>query len=132
MNLIKQSSASFKGDSLNLQNVEANDAGRYWCEIRSASYKAIGEYGTDAKSVLLDVDDKKSELNEEFNCKGLSDGVYPDEKDCKKYYECAAHIIYHRECPISTVFYQDKNNLAIYGCYDLDQVPPPCGKKKQN
>lgn len=120
----------YVGDSLVIQNVQADDTGRYWCEIRSASYKSIGECGTDAKSMLLVVSDSDSpDLDKEFDCNGLSDGAYPNENDCNRYYECVNSILYKRQCPETTVFYKDETTSNY--CHYPTDVPPPCGTKKE-
>nr|NP_001239016.1 V region-containing chitin-binding protein D2-like precursor [Ciona intestinalis] len=47
--------AVLSGDSLYVTMLKASDAGRYWCEGRTAAYKSIGEWGTDAHSTVVEI-----------------------------------------------------------------------------
>jgi len=42
-----------KGNSLEISELKESDGGRYWCEIRSSNQYTIGEWATDASSVVL-------------------------------------------------------------------------------
>ena len=97
-----------------IENLQDSDAGKYWCELRSSSYYGIGEWATDAKSMILDV----LSASNYFQCPE-ADGNYPDYQDCQMYFECVGGKSFHRRCPVGTVF--DANTcrtsaLASSGC----------------
>nr|XP_039267243.1 uncharacterized protein LOC120342472 [Styela clava] len=54
---------SFSGFDMAIHSVQENDAGRYWCEVSGAGYYGLGETGTDAKSLVLTVNEK-----EKYSC----------------------------------------------------------------
>ncbi|XP_078490988.1 uncharacterized protein LOC144747092 [Ciona intestinalis] len=43
------------GNSLVVTMLKASDAGRYWCEVRTAGYRIDGEWGTDARSTVVEI-----------------------------------------------------------------------------
>ncbi|XP_078491208.1 uncharacterized protein LOC144747193 [Ciona intestinalis] len=43
------------GNSLIVTTLKASDAGRYWCEVRTAGYRNDGEWGTDARSTVVEI-----------------------------------------------------------------------------
>lgn len=49
---------SVDGYRLTLTGLRETDAGRYWCEAKGSGYYALGETGTDAKSLVLVVTDE--------------------------------------------------------------------------
>ena len=80
----------------------------------------VGEYATDAKSVVMDVESNSVDV---FDCDGKADGMYPDPVDCFKYYECSFGNTYHRPCPTGTVF-----DAATSSCKSENEVSTACGK----